>query len=261
MRDNDKIQLTFLGTGTSTGVPYIGCNCRVCKSADPRDKRLRASVLLKHKDSQILIDCGPDLRAQLLNHKVNHLDCCLITHSHYDHVGGIDDLRPFCHPNGFDIYCKTDVEEALRAHVPYCFADKPYPGAPVLHPHNIEPFVPFCIGTLEITPLPVNHYLMDIVGFRIGQLAYITDAKIIPQATIEAIQGIDTLVINALRHKSHISHLNLEEALEVVKLVNPRRALFTHMSHDIGLHSEISKLLPEGVVLATDNLTIEIPID
>lgn len=253
------MELTFLGTGTSAGVPYIGCRCEVCRSTDPRDKRLRTSALLRYGDMQLLIDCGPDLRAQLLTHDVTRLDGCLITHYHYDHVGGIDDLRPFCYPDGFDIYCKADVESALRRQVPYCFAEHPYPSAPVLHPVRIEPLKPFHIKNLEIIPLPVKHYLLDIVGFRIGQLVYITDAKELPPETIQVIKGCDTLVINALRHKSHISHMNLQEALDVIKAVNPRKTWLIHMSHGIGLHAEASRMLPPGVELAYDGLTIEIP--
>lgn len=252
------MELIFLGTGTSTGVPMIGCHCSTCSSSDRRDNRLRASALLKTAGQNILIDCGPDLRTQMLENNVDRLDCCLITHSHYDHVGGIDDLRPFCYPNGFDIYCKRDVEKSLREHVPYCFAKKPYPGAPVLHPHEIKPFVRFKVGETEFTPLPVNHYQMDILGFRTGDFAYITDAKIVPVETIEALRGTKTLVINALRHKEHISHMNLKQALDVIKEVRPEKAYLTHISHDMGLHAEVAPTLPNGVELAYDGLKINL---
>lgn len=253
------MELTFLGTGTSTGVPYIGCTCNVCRSTDRRDKRLRTSALLRSSGKSILIDCGPDLRQQLLANDVRSIDACLITHSHYDHVGGIDDLRPFCYPDGFDIYCRQDVADALKAHVPYCFAEHPYPGAPVLHPHIIEPYVPFTVAGTEVLPLQVNHYLMEILGFKTGNLAYITDAKEIPPATIDAIRGIDTLVINALRRKPHVSHMNLTQSLDVIKAVKPRKAYLIHLSHDMGLHSEVSAELPDGVEIAVDNATIRIP--
>lgn len=252
------MQLTFLGTGTSTGVPMINCDCNTCRSANPRDKRLRTSVMLTHRQRQLLIDCGPDLRQQLLAYAPKQLAGCLITHSHYDHVGGIDDLRPFCYPDGFDIYCTADVVHELRAHVPYCFAEKPYPGAPVLHPHIITPMQHFEVNGLSVLPLPVNHYLIDIVGFKIGALAYITDAKTIPHTTIEAIKGVDTLVINALRRKPHISHMNLDDALNVISAVRPRVAYLTHISHDMGLHDEVQKTLPDGVYLAYDGLTVDI---
>lgn len=252
------MRLTFLGTGTSTGVPMIGCNCEVCRSHDVRDRRLRASALVSTGDTNILIDAGPDFRQQILDAGSPPLDALLITHTHYDHVGGIDDLRPYCYPDGFDIYAQAFDIDDLRRKVPYCFADKPYPGAPVLHPRVIEPLKPFTVNGTVITPLPVKHYLLDIVGFKIGNLAYITDAKEIPASTIEKITGIDTLVINALRPKEHISHLNLSQALDVIKLVKPRIAYLTHISHDMGLHAEVAPTLPDNVRLATDGATIEI---
>lgn len=252
------MKLTFLGTGTSTGVPSIGCNCEVCRSTDPRDKRLRCSALLTAGNNSILIDAGPDFRQQILGAGSPPLDALLITHTHYDHVGGIDDLRPYCYPDGFNIYAQAYDIDDLRRKVPYCFADNPYPGAPVLHPHVIEPLKPFRINGLEILPLPVKHYLLDIVGFRIGNLAYITDAKEVPAATIGAIVGVDTLVINALRHKEHISHLNLSQALDVIKVVGPRIAYLTHISHDMGLYAEVAPTLPGNVRFALDGQTIEI---
>ncbi len=254
-----KMTLTFLGTGTSTGVPMIGCNCHVCRSTDIRDKRLRTSALLHVAGKNILIDAGPDFRQQILRQGVDTLDCMLVTHSHYDHVGGIDDLRPFCYPNGFDVYTSEEVDANLRSHVPYCFAENPYPGAPVLHTHIVTPYVPFTASGIEIVPLAVNHYLMDILGFRIGNLGYITDAKVVPDATIEALQGVDTLVINALRITEHISHINLKEALQLISLINPRRAYLTHLSHDMGLHAVVEPMLPANVSIAYDTLTIEIP--
>lgn len=252
------MRLTFLGTGTSTGVPMIGCDCKVCRSTDPHDRRLRCSVLVNVDDTTILIDAGPDFREQILGLGSPSLDTVLITHTHYDHVGGIDDLRPYCYPDGFDIYAqKFDIED-LQRKVPYCFAKKHYPGAPVLIPHTITPLNPFNINGVEILPLPVKHYLLDIVGYKIGNLAYITDAKEIPEETINAIMGIDTLVINALRHDEHISHMNLSQALGVIELVKPRMAYLTHISHDMGLHEEVSATLPENVRLAYDGETIEI---
>lgn len=250
--------LTFLGTGTSTGVPMIRCHCVTCSSTDQRDKRLRCSALARVDGVNILIDCGPDLRAQILGNDIENLDAVVITHSHYDHVGGIDDLRAFCYPDGFDVYCKADVDRDLHAHFPYCFASKPYPGAPVLHVHPIEPLRPFHVKGIELIPLPVNHYLMEIVGFRIGDFAYITDAKSIPDETIEALRGVRTLVVNALRLEEHISHMNLSQALDVIKLVNPRKAYLTHLSHDMGRHADATAKLPPNVEIAYDGLTIDI---
>lgn len=252
------MRLRFLGTGTSTGVPSIGCNCATCRSLDPRDHRLRASALLTAGDNNILIDAGPDFRQQILAAGSPRLDALLITHTHYDHVGGIDDLRPYCYPDGFDIYAQSADIDDLRHKVPYCFAEHPYPGAPVLHPHVIEPMRPFTINGLEIMPLPIKHYMLDILGFKIGNLAYITDAKEIPVATLNAIAGIDALVINALRHKEHISHINLRQALEIINVVKPRIAYLTHISHDLGLYTDIAPTLPGNVKIAVDSTTIEI---
>ncbi|MDD6888707.1 MAG: MBL fold metallo-hydrolase [Bacteroidales bacterium] len=252
------MQLRFLGTGTSTGVPSIGCNCATCRSTDPRDHRLRASALLSAGDNNILIDAGPDFRQQILAADSPELDALLITHTHYDHVGGIDDLRPYCYPDGFDIYAQHADIDDLRHKVPYCFAEHPYPGAPVLHPHVIQPMKPFSINGLEILPLPIKHYMLDILGYKIGNLAYITDAKVIPNDTINAISGIDTLVINALRHKEHISHINLSQALEIIAVVKPRIAYLTHISHDLGRYTDIAPTLPDNVKIAVDGTTITI---
>lgn len=256
MTTDTPISLTILGSGTSTGVPSIGCHCDTCRSRDPRDKRLRASALVGIGSTNLLIDSGPDFRQQILRLDSPGLRAMLVTHPHYDHVGGIDDLRPYCHPDGFDIYCNEPTDRAIRHNFPYCFAEKHYPGAPVFTPHIIEPFRPFDIDGIEIMPLAVNHYLMDILGFRIGRLAYITDAKIIPAETIDHIRGIDTLIINALRHKEHISHMNLSQALSVINEVRPRVAYLTHISHDLGRHADIEPTLPPGVHLAYDGLTI-----
>lgn len=253
------MQLTFLGTGTSTGVPMIGCNCEVCRSFDERDHRFRCSALIAVDNKNILIDAGPDFRQQILAAGAPELSALLITHTHYDHTGGIDDLRPYCYPNGFNIYAQAEDIEDLRMKVPYCFADKPYPGAPVLNPIAIEPLKTFAIDGVEIMPLPVKHYLLDIIGFRIGGLAYITDAKEVPDTTINEIKGIDTLVINALRHKEHVSHINLNQALEIIGKVKPRIAYLTHISHDMGLYANIAPMLPSNVNIATDGLNIEIP--
>ena len=253
------MRLKFLGTGTSTGVPQIMCNCPVCQSEDIHDKRLRASVLLTIGSKNLLIDCGPDFREQMLKNGSPMLEALLITHSHYDHVGGVDDLRPYCTiGDGFPIYCRHDVAEDLRERVPYCFAEHPYPGVPAFNIYEINNKA-FRIGVIVVLPLPVMHNKLPIVGFRIGRLAYITDAKTIDDSTIELMKGVDTLVINALRIKEHISHMSLLQALDVIKEVKPTIAYLTHLSHDMGTHSEVSQRLPENVKVAYDGLSIFIP--
>ena len=258
------MELTFLGTGTSTGVPQLRCGCEVCRSTDPRDRRLRTSALVETGGKRILIDCGPDFREQMLRHGVrsvdDRLDALLLTHQHYDHVGGIDGLRPYCYgiEPGFPIYCQGDVVRDLRARLPYCFSEHPYPGVPRIDLHEIKAGIPFQAAGVEVLPVGVNHYLLDILGFRIGALGYVTDAKKIPDATVEALKGVDTLVINALRHTEHLSHLSLEEALEMVRRIGPRVAYLTHISHQLGLHAEVEPALPEGVRLAYDGLKIKI---
>lgn len=254
-----NIQLTFLGTGTSTGVPQLMCDCPTCLSSDSRDKRLRASALVNVNGLNLLIDCGPDFRTQMLTYGANvPLDALLITHSHYDHVGGVDDLRPYCTAVGFPLYCKPDVATDLRNRVPYCFAEHPYPGVPHYAIHEIDHLKPFNVGGVEVIPLPLNHYKMEIVGFRIGGLAYITDAKFIPDSTVALLDGVDTLVINALRHEPHVSHFSLTDALDFVAKVNPRRAYLTHLSHQMGLHADIEPTLPPNVRIAYDGLKIGI---
>lgn len=252
------MKLTFLGTGTSTGVPQLRCHCPTCTSTDPRDKRLRCSALVRTDAGRsLLIDCGPDFREQMLRLDSPDIDAVLLTHIHYDHVGGIDDLRPWCrHGRDLDIHCTADVERDLRARLPYCFAEHPYPGVPSFRMRRIEPDVPFeAAGTL-IEPLPVMHYKLPITGFRIGPLAYITDAKTVPDATVERMRGVDTLVVNALRPEEHMSHMNLEQAVALARRVGARRTFFTHMSHDMPPHALVE--LPEGMALAFDGLKLDI---
>lgn len=253
------MRLRFLGTGTSTGVPQIGCTCPTCLSTDTHDKRLRASALLTIGGRNILIDCGPDFRQQIIDAGTPDLDAALLTHSHYDHVGGIDDLRPYCHhrQGGFRIYCRPDVARDLRERVPYCFRQNPYPGVPTFDIHEIDS-APFSIDGIDVTPLPVMHYKLPIVGFRIGPLAYITDAKTIPDKTIDLMRGVDTLVINALRIEDHLSHMTLQEALDVIYRIHPAHTYLTHMADKIGRHAQVDAELPDGVHLAYDGLTIEI---
>lgn len=253
------MKLKFLGTGTSTGVPQIGCNCTVCRSSQAKNQRLRASALLSIGETNILIDCGPDFRTQILDCDSPHLDALLVTHSHYDHVGGIDDLRPYCKGGiDFPIYCKSDVAEDLRNRVPYCFVEHPYPGVPTFELNEVSPYEAFQINDIDILPLPVMHFRLEILGFRIGKLAYITDAKTISGKTIEMLKGVDTLVINSLRIEEHLSHMTLEQSLKVIECVKPRIAYLTHLSHDMGLHDEVEATLPQNVKIAYDGLEISI---
>lgn len=262
------MELTFLGTGTSTGVPQLRCGCAACTSTDPHDRRLRASALLETGGKRILIDCGPDFHQQMLRHGSrsadDRLDALLVTHQHYDHVGGIDDLRPYCYQEdtvkaGFPVYCQWDVARDLRERLPYSFRKDPYPGAPRFDLREIEAFKPFVAAGVEVLPVRINHYILDMLGFRIGNLGYVTDAKEVPEKTVEALRGVDTLVINALRHRPHMSHLTLGEALGVIDRIKPRMAWLTHISHDMGPAAEVAPLLPRGVALAYDGLKIEIP--
>ncbi|MDE6277578.1 MAG: MBL fold metallo-hydrolase [Muribaculaceae bacterium] len=258
------MKLTFLGTGTSTGVPMISCNCAVCRSKDSRDKRLRCSALVQLDNGKnILIDCGPDFRTQMLALDSPPVEDVLITHTHYDHLGGIDDLRPYCyvaHDQHFPVYCRADVARDLRARVPYCFAEHPYPGVPTFTLHIVEPgevFVPRGTDT-EVRAIPVIHGKLPILGFRIGPLAYITDCSKLPEEAWAMLECLDTLVINALRIKPHPTHMSLSESLAAIERISPRIAYLTHLSHDMGLHAEVSKILPQNVKIAVDGMTIEI---
>lgn len=250
------MRITFLGTGTSTGVPQIGCRCEACTSSDPHDKRLRASVLIETDDKTILIDAGPDLRTQLLAAGSPNIDALLITHSHYDHVGGMIDLRPYCFDKNFPTFCQKDVVQDIKTFFPYCFVKDPYPGVPKFDIHEIKEYEPFMVGNTEILPVPVMHFKLPILGFKIGDMAYITDCKTMPQRTIEALKGVRTLIINALRLDPHMSHLSLKESLIIVEKIAPEKALLTHISHGMG--RSVAVKLPEHVEFAFDGQVIEV---
>ncbi|MDX9748491.1 MAG: MBL fold metallo-hydrolase [Paludibacter sp.] len=246
--------ITFLGTGTSTGIPLIGCKCDTCSSTDKKDKRLRASVLVETNDTTLLIDAGPDLRQQLLLHRITYLDGILVTHEHYDHIGGLDDVRPLGNMN---VYAEEGVLHSIRRNMPYCFAENRYPGVPMLHLHTINT-EPFSIYTTRIQPLRLMHARLPILGFRIGDFAYLTDVKTIPKETFTLLRNLKVLVLNALRHEPHIAHLNLDDAIEMAQRIGARKTFFTHFSHDIGKHEIVSLNLPENIELAFDGLQIKV---
>lgn len=250
------MKITFLGTGTSTGVPEIGCTCQVCQSNNPKDKRLRTSALIETKGKSILIDCGPDFRYQMLRDGHTSLDAVLVTHEHYDHVGGLDDLRPFSHEKEVDIYAEDYVTDAIISRIPYCFRKNKYKGIPNLNLHAVRE--PFMASGIEVVPIRVVHGSLPIFGYRIDSLAYITDMKTIADKEIEKLESLDVLVVNALRiDEKHPSHQGLYHALEFIEQIAPKKAYLTHMSHKIGLHDEIEKLLPDYVHLAYDGLSYQ----
>lgn len=249
--------IKFLGTGTSTGVPEVGCRCPVCTSTDSRDHRLRASVQVLVEGKNIQIDCGPDFRQQMLNVNFEPIAGLLLTHEHYDHVGGIDDLRPYCRFGDINVYAESYVAEAMRQRIPYCFSKNKYPGVPDLILNEITNS-PFEIQGVEITPIRLMHHQLPIFGYRIGGFAYLTDLKTIPDEEYEKLQGVDVLIMNALRVTEHLTHQNLEQALAQVEKIKPRRTYFTHMSHHIGLHAEMEKQLPDCVFFAYDGLELEL---
>ena len=261
------MKIRFLGTGTSQGIPVITCNCEVCQSEDPRDKRLRCSLLIETDKTTIVIDCGPDFRQQMLRAGVQKLDAILITHEHNDHIMGLDDVRPFNfrqqHP--MPLYAQKRVLEVLKNRFAYAFAKNPYPGAPSYELHPIDDKNTFSIGDLNIQPLTVMHGEMPVSAFRMGNFAYITDMKSIAPEEQQKLKQLEVLVVNALHHRKHHSHLNLEEALAFAKSIKAQQTYFIHMSHLMGLHSQIQKQLADfsrknnlRVALAYDGLQLEV---
>ncbi len=254
------MKITFLGTGTSQGIPVIGSNHPVCQSSDPKDKRLRVSVLLSWDDYNYVIDCGPDFRQQMLTHKVTKLDGILFTHEHADHTAGIDDIRPYFFRQGdIPIYAHKRVAESLKVRFDYIFADEDrYPGAPAVEVNYIENNLPFEIGGQLAIPINAYHNRLQVFGFRIMDFTYLTDVKSVESKEIDKIRGTKILVVNALRKEPHHSHFNLEEALDFIGKVKPEKAYLTHISHLLGFHSEVEKELPNNVHLAFDNLQINL---
>ena len=279
-------RLTFLGTGTSQGVPMIGCGCGVCRSSDPRDKRLRASVLVEHEGLTLLVDAGPDFRQQMLRAGVSHVDAILLTHNHKDHTGGLDDVRAFNYieKKASEIYCEKYVEDSLKMEYGYAFAEKKYPGAPEWHVHLIDdkPFTIISGGpyevlswqpekgyvrelagqddpvrSTEVIPIRGMHYKLPVLGFRFGNIAYCTDMNNIPEEEFGKLQGLEHFVINCVKYGKHISHFSLEEAVATAQKVGARHSWLTHLSHQLPCYEELAAQLPEGILPAYDGLIIQ----
>jgi len=260
---NRSVKITVLGSGTSQGVPVIACSCPVCCSEDLKDKRLRCSVLIEVDEYKYVVDTGPDFRQQMLRAGVQRLDAVLFTHEHKDHLAGLDDVRAFnfIQKRDMPIYCTVRVEEALRREFHYVFSSDRYPGVPALDLERISKDAAFVLpGDVPVLPVEVMHYKMPVLGFRIGDFSYITDAKTISAAELEKLKGTRVLIVNALRKQEHLSHFNLEEALNFIADVGPEKAYLTHISHLFGTQVEIEDLLPEGVFVAYDGMKIEIPL-
>jgi phosphoribosyl 1,2-cyclic phosphate phosphodiesterase len=254
------LRIVFTGTGTSQGVPVIGCECAVCRSADPRDQRLRTAIVVQYKNTTVAIDTGPDFRQQMLRAGVRELQAVLLTHEHNDHIIGLDDVRPFNfrQKRHMPVYGLPRVLSDVRRRFAYIFDYDPYPGAPRVDLLPLEPYQPLRIGEMEILPFIAGHGNMDVLGFRFGPFTYITDMKTIPEESLEAVRGTEILVVNALHHNPHFSHLNLEEALDFIEKVKPRQAYLTHISHHMGRCADINPGLPEGVEMGYDGLAVEV---
>lgn len=254
------MKIIFLGTGTSQGVPVISCGCNVCTSKNLKDKRLRSSIMVEHNGKIIVVDSGPDFRQQMLRENVQRLDALIFTHSHKDHTAGMDDIRAFnfTMKKPTEVYATEFTQQKLRNEFPYIFRESDYPGIPQLNFHAINGDENFSIEGMEIIPINVLHFKMPVLGFRFGDFTYITDANQIPEAEKKKIHGSRYLVLNALQIHTHISHFTLSEAIEVAKEFKAEKTFFTHISHNMGLHDEVNKNLPDGIELAYDGLSVEL---
>lgn len=251
------MEFIFLGTGTSQGVPIITCSCKVCLSSDERDKRLRTSAYIHYKGLHIVIDAGPDFRQQMLRNNIRNVDAILLTHAHRDHIAGLDDIRPynFSKQKPMDIYAEKPVIEIIHKEFSYVFQEITYPGVPQMNMVEITE-APFYINNLKIEPIRAIHMHLPILGFRIGKLAYITDASYIPHQEFKKLENLEVLIINCLRYKKHYSHFNYEEAVQHIKTITPQKAYLTHLSHEIGLYSEIEKNTPKNVYFSYDGMKL-----
>jgi len=251
------IKVTFLGTGTSQGIPVIGCTCAVCLSANPKDNRTRTSIYVENEQTRFVIDTGPDFRQQCLREKIDKLDAVLFTHEHKDHVAGLDDVRAFnfIHKMVIPVYATTRVFKALQREYAYVFSDEKYPGIPEINVIDFDKEA-FTVGDIEVIPIDVMHYRMPVKGFRIKDFGYITDANVIEDEEKAKLKNLDVLVLNALRREQHISHFTLSEAIALVQELKPKKAYFVHMSHQMGMHEDVTKELPDNIELAFDGLQL-----
>ena len=254
------MKITLLGTGTSQGVPVIGCECEVCQSSDTRDQRLRTSAMIEWKGKTIIIDAGPDFRQQLLRAKVSDVSAILMTHEHNDHIIGMDDVRPlnFKHGKSMPVYAEKRVQEDLKQRFAYIFATNPYPGAPRLTLEEIKEGENIVVDDLSIQPIRAWHGELPVFGFRFGDFTYLTDVNKIEEVELEKVKGTKILVLDALHHSKHHAHFNLEEALTVIEILQPEQAYLIHISHRMGLAEKVNAILPENVQLAYDGLELEI---
>lgn len=254
------MKITFLGTGTSQGVPVIGCEHPVCLSKDKRDKRLRVSILVEWDNFTYVVDCGPDFRYQMLRAKVCEINGILFTHEHADHTAGIDDIRPFSFTmDAVPIYAQKRVLENLSYRFDYIFTEKnKYPGAPSVIKNEVKYNTPFFVQNLKVIPIKIMHGNLEIVGYKFNKIAYLTDVKTISDIEIEKLKNIEILILSTIRHRPHHSHLNLDEALALIKKINPKKTYLTHISHKLGFHAEVEKTLPKNVYLAYDTLVLNV---